>query len=231
MTKTGQSINKTVHEIVASNLSYDQSVTFGYANLSALARIIQGQLKNHGQTVSKDAVVSALKRYRGEKTVERKDSFKVLAESTISLSTDVTKLVVNREKLEGLLGKLILPVQGVIYILRMKDTTTIVVEKPAFDIILKVMRSIKRDIIEIKTGLTLITIHSPIEIIDTAGCVELIYRFISASGVNIEDTVSSYTDTLVVVKNEDAGAAFNSLNSLLIHSANFLKNGSHSVTG
>ncbi|MGC8557886.1 MAG: hypothetical protein ACP5NC_02685, partial [Nitrososphaeria archaeon] len=105
MTKTGQSINKIVHEIVASNLSYDQAVAFGYANLSALARIIQGQLKNRGQTVSNDAVVSALKRYRREKTIERKDSFKVLAESTISLSTDVTKLVVKREKLEGLLEK------------------------------------------------------------------------------------------------------------------------------
>ncbi len=224
MTQTGQSINKMVHEIIASNLSYDQAVTMDYANLSALARLIQRQLADRGQTASKEAVVSALKRYHQKKAYERDESFKVLAESTISLSTDVTKLVVNRKKIQGLLEKLIAPGQGVIYLLRMQETATLVLERQTFENALKTIHSIKRDVIEIKKGLTLITIHSPVEIIDTAGCVELIYRFISASGVNIDDTVSSYTDTLVVVKNEDAGAAFNSLNSLLMHSANFLKN-------
>lgn len=223
MTQIGQSINKSVHEIVASNLSYDQAVTMGYANLSALARLIQHQLSTRGQVASKEAIVSALKRYHQEKAYERKESYKVLAESTISLNTDVTKLVVNRKKIQGLLEKLIYPGQGVIYLLRMQDTATLVLERTAFEAALKVIRSIKHDVIEIKEGLTLITIHSPVEIIDTAGCVELIYRFISASGVNIEDTVSSYTDTLVVVKNEDAGAAFNSINSLVMHSTNFLK--------
>ncbi|MEM0097104.1 MAG: hypothetical protein QXY52_02385 [Conexivisphaerales archaeon] len=221
MTQIGQSINKAVHKIVASNLSYDQAVTMGYANLSALARLIQRQLATHGQAASKEAIVSSLKRYHKEKAYEREESYKVLAESTISLSTDVTKLVVSRKKIQGLLEKLISPGQGVIYLLRMQDTATLVLERPAFEIALKAIHSIKRDVIEVKKGLTLITIHSPVEIIDTAGCVELIYRFISASGVNIEDTVSSYTDTLIVVKNEDAGAAFNSLSSLMMYSENF----------
>ncbi|MCL4344599.1 MAG: hypothetical protein JRN26_05830 [Nitrososphaerota archaeon] len=223
MTQIGQSINKAVHEIVASNLSYDQAVTMGYANLSALARLILPQLETHNHSASKEAIISALKRYHQEKAYERKESYRVLAESTISLSTDVTKLVVNRKRIQGLLEKLISPGQGVIYLLRMQETATLVLEKQAFEAALKVIHSIKRDVIEIKKGLTLITIHSPAEIIDTAGCVELIYRFISASGVNIEDTVSSYTDTLIVVKNEDAGAAFNSLNTLVMHSTNFLR--------
>ncbi len=126
--------------------------------------------------------------------------------------------------MQGLLEKLFSPSQNVIYLLRMQETVTIVLERQAFENALRAIRYSKNELIEIKKGLTLITIHSPTEIIDTAGCVELIYRFISAGGVNIEDTVSSYTDTLVVVKNEDAGAAFNSLNTLLIYSANFLKN-------
>ena len=213
-----------VHEIIASNLSYDQAVTMGYANLSALARLIQKQLKGRGQTASQEAIVSALKRYQRKKAYEIENPLKVLAQSTISLTTDVIKLIVSRKKIQGLLERLFLANQNVIYLLRMQETATIVLERRAFEDVSREIRLSKNELIEVKKGLTLITIHSPTEILDTAGCVELIYRFISASGINIEDTVSSYTDTLIVVKNEDAAAAFNSLNTLLMYSASILKN-------
>jgi hypothetical protein len=69
--------------------------------------------------------------------------------------------------------------------------------------------------IEIKTGLSLITIHSTKEIIETPGVINIIYQTLADNGINIEDTTSSYMDTLLLVSNKDAGKAFNVLNDLI----------------
>jgi aspartokinase len=60
-----------------------------------------------------------------------------------------------------------------------------------------------------------ITVQSPKEIIDTPGCVATFYNQLSRRHVNVEDTVSCHTDTIIVVKMKDVGKAFEALTELI----------------
>ena len=60
-----------------------------------------------------------------------------------------------------------------------------------------------------------IIIHSPEQIIKTPGCAISFYNQLARLYINIEDTVSCYTDTIVLVRMKDAGKAFNVLTELI----------------
>jgi predicted amino acid-binding ACT domain protein len=55
----------------------------------------------------------------------------------------------------------------------------------------------------------------PEEIITTPGCVSAFYNQLSRRRVNVEDTVSCYTDTIMVVDMKDASRAFEALTELV----------------
>ena len=59
------------------------------------------------------------------------------------------------------------------------------------------------------------SVQSPIEITSTPGCLINFYNQIARRHVNIEDTVSCHTDTIIVVKMKEVGRAFTSLTNLI----------------
>jgi Aspartokinases len=141
--------------------------------------------------------------------------YKVIGSSNISLTTDVGKIVVNRRSLKTVTEKLSLISDDVIFFSKTVNTFTIVQSKSAFNHILNILNKNNERAIEIKTGLSLITIHSTKEIIESPGVINIIYQTLADNGINIEDTTSSYMDTLLLVSNKDAGKAFNVLNDLI----------------
>ena len=74
------------------------------------------------------------------------------------------------------------------------------------------------DILEFEDDLAAIIIHSPEEIIKTPGCAIAFYNQLARRHINIEDTVSCYTDTIVLVRMSDVGKAFNALTELISNS-------------
>jgi hypothetical protein len=70
-------------------------------------------------------------------------------------------------------------------------------------------------ILEKEINLAAIIINSPEMIITTAGCLTTFYNQVSRRHVNIEDTVSCFTDTIIVVKMKDVGQAFAALTDLI----------------
>ena len=72
-----------------------------------------------------------------------------------------------------------------------------------------------QDILEVESDLAAIIVHSPEGIIKTPGCAIAFYNQLAARHINIEDTVSCYTDTIVLVKMSDVGKAFNALTDLI----------------
>jgi aspartokinase len=74
------------------------------------------------------------------------------------------------------------------------------------------------DILEVEDDLAAIIIHSPEEIIKTPGCAIAFYNQLARRHINIEDTVSCYTDTIVLVRMSDVGKAFNALTELISNS-------------
>ncbi|MGC8568815.1 MAG: hypothetical protein ACP5LW_02280 [Nitrososphaeria archaeon] len=218
--KNGQSITKLVHDVVASNAAYEHAIVMGYANLSALSRIIQQRLRSAGQHASVEAIHSALKRYRSMKRVEEVGAYRVLSRSSVTVMTDVIKAVFRSEKAEEILEKGMLISKKLIHISKTSNALTLVVNGMSKQEVLSTFSKYRNEVLELKDGLTLIIIHSPEEILRTPGCVEMIYRAISSAGINIEDTSSTYTDTLIVVKDADASKAFEEINLLI----NFSKN-------
>ncbi|MDP8022894.1 MAG: hypothetical protein ACP5LF_01595 [Nitrososphaeria archaeon] len=223
MTKNSQSITKIVHSIVSSNISYEHSLLMGYANLSALARIIKKRLEKQGYRVTEEAIVSALKRYRSVKRYEEFDAFKVLSKSNITIITDALKIVFKNEKAKEIIENSMSISDKIIHISKTSNAITLVTYGLSKAEALKHFSKYRLQLLEIKDGLTLIVIHSPEEILNTPGCIELIYRFISSAGINIEDTSSTYTDTLIVVKDEDASKAFEEISFLINYSKEKLR--------
>ncbi|MER3408256.1 MAG: hypothetical protein C4292_05845, partial [Nitrososphaera sp.] len=74
------------------------------------------------------------------------------------------------------------------------------------------------DILEVEDDLAAIIVHSPETIIKTPGCAIAFYNQLARRHINIEDTVSCYTDTIMLVKMDQVGKAFNALTDLISNS-------------
>jgi aspartokinase len=214
-----KSIIQAVREMVSSDLSFQDSLQRNYCNISALARLIKPQIDNMlGKDISIESIITALKRSKYDYNVLEKPIASILAASTITVNTDVAKVSAKKSKktIEKVAKAMVQSAGNFISISESIMSITL-----AFDDLLlqdvKVMFSYD-DILEIENGLAAIIIHSPEDIIKTPGCAIAFYNQLARRHINIEDTVSCYTDTIVLVKMEQVGKAFNALTDLISNS-------------
>ena len=71
------------------------------------------------------------------------------------------------------------------------------------------------DVLDEQSNLAAIIVHSPEEIVRTPGVVLSLYAKIAENHVNIEDTVSCFTDTIVVIRMEEVARTFSTLTDLI----------------
>lgn len=214
-----KSITQAVREMVSSDLSFQDSLQRNYCNISALARLIKPQIDLMlGKDISIESIITALKRSKYDYNVPEKPIASILAASTITVNTDVAKVSAKKSKktIEKVAKAMVQSAGNFISISESIMSITL-----AFDDLLlqdvKVMFSYD-DILEIENGLAAIIIHSPEDIIKTPGCAIAFYNQLARRHINIEDTVSCYTDTIVLVKMEQVGKAFNALTDLISNS-------------
>ena len=219
-----KSITETVREIVSSDLSFQDSLQRDYCNISALARIMKPQIDHMlSKNISIESIITALKRSRYEYDVRQKPIASILAASTITVNTDVAKVSARKSKktIEKVAKAMIQGVGNFISISESIMSITLVFD----DLLLqdvKVMFA-SDDILEIENGLAAIIVQSPEDIIKTPGCAIAFYNQLARRHINIEDTVSCYTDTIVLVKMEQVGKAFNALTDLISNSRKMAK--------
>jgi aspartokinase len=227
LTHIGQhqkSITEAAREIVGSDLSFQDSLQRDYCNISALARIIKPQIDHMlSKDTSIESIITALKRSRFDYDVSQKPIASILAASTITVNTDVAKVSAKKSKktIEKVAKAMIQGVGNFISISESIMSITLVFD----DLLLqdvKVMFAYD-DILEIENGLAAIIVHSPEDIIKTPGCAIAFYNQLARRHINIEDTVSCYTDTIVLVKMEQVGKAFNALTDLISNSRKMAK--------
>ena len=72
-----------------------------------------------------------------------------------------------------------------------------------------------KHVIDQNKNLATIIIRSPDEITATPGCVQAFYNALSRRHINIEETMSCYTETIIVLKMEDVSKAFAALTDLI----------------
>ncbi|MDQ3883210.1 MAG: ACT domain-containing protein [Thermoproteota archaeon] len=227
MTHTGQqqkSITEAAREIVSGDLSFQDSLQRDYCNISALARLIKPQIDHAlGKASSIESIITALKRSKHDYNVQEKPIISILAASTITVNTDVAKVSAKKSKktIEKVAKAMTQSTGNFISMSESIMSITLVFD----DLLLEDVRDMfaSDDILEVEDGLAAIIVHSPEDIIKTPGCAIAFYNQLARRHINIEDTVSCYTDTIVLVKMEQVGKAFNALSDLISNSRNMAK--------
>jgi len=212
-----KSITNAVKEVVNNDLSFQDSLQRDYCNISALGRIIKPQVDQllGGKNTSIESIVTALKRSRRDYNVPEKPIATILAGSTISVRTDVAKVSAEKSKktIEKVAKAMTQNVGNFISVSESIMSLTLVFDDALLDEV-KAMFA-HDDILEIEDDLAAIIVHSPEEIIKTPGCAIAFYNQLARRHINIEDTVSCYTDTIVLVRMDQVGKAFNALTDLI----------------
>src|SRR5437870_13676181 len=214
-----KSITNTVKEIINNDLSFQDSLQRDYCNISALARIIKPQIDHIlNRHINIESIITALKRSRNIYEIPERSSASILASSTLSVKTDVAKLSASKRKrtIEKVAKALTQSIDNFISVSESIFSITLVFDNVLLDEV-KAMFA-HYDILEIEDDLAAIIIHSPEEIIKTPGCAIAFYNQLARRHINIEDTVSCYTDTIVLVRMSDVGKAFNALTELISNS-------------
>ena len=219
-----KSITEVVRETVSSDLSFQDSLQRDYCNISALARIIKPHIDNMlSKDTSIESIITALKRSRYDYDVPQKPIASILAASNITVNTDVAKISAKKSKktIEKVAKAMVRSVGNFISISESIMSITLVFD----DLLLQDVKAMFAydDILEIEDSLAAIIVHSPEDIIKTPGCAIAFYNQLARRHINIEDTVSCYTDTIVLVKMEQVGKAFNALTDLISNSRKMAK--------
>jgi len=214
------SVTRAVREELDSDISIQDAIARDYVNLSALARMlvpkVAARTKKRVKDVSEVGIATALKRLRGAYSPSSVQISKVIAGSIVNVRTHVSKLSVEKTKRT---------VQTVSTLLSTYHEDFIQVSESLSSITLifdeRLHRRVKKalsgaEVLEEGEGGAAITVHSPKAILTTSGCISAFYNQLSRRRVNVEDTVSCYTDTIMVVKMKDASRAFEALTELIV---------------
>lgn len=209
-----KSVTEVVRRLIDSNVAVQDALSKGYANLSALARLLKPSVEGMMEReVSFESVLSAIKRAK-PRYIESERVNQIIAGSTLSVRMDLVKVSVEkgRRTLE-LMRKLIAELhESIIQASAGLSAITMIFDERVKERVLKV---IGREALEFDEGLAAITVQSPKEIVKTPGCMIAFYNQLSREGINIEDTVSCYTETIIVIKRKDVGKAFSTLSELI----------------
>lgn len=211
------SIARIVKEVIEEDTTMQDAIARDYANLSAIARLVKSKVeKKIGKEVKHEAILTALRRIKiGETRDIGEGVRKIIAKSTIDVKTDVAKLSLEKSRsVEQKTRKaLSLFSEGFIQFSESASAITLIYDQRIKDKVLSLFN--KDEILEDEVNLAAIIVRSPKEIVITPGCIATFFSELARRRINVEDTTSCYTDTIMVVKMEDAAKAFNALTELI----------------
>lgn len=215
----GVSVTRAVSDEVGSDLSIQDAIARDYVNLSALSRMlvpkVAARTGRKAKDVSEVGISTALKRLRGSYSPSSQRVGRVIAKSVVNVRTHVARLSVEktRRSLQTVSTLLSAYNEDFIQVSESLSSITLIFDQRLHA---RVKRALSgAEILEEGEGGAAITVHSPEEIISTPGCISAFYNQLSRRRVNVEDTVSCYTDTIMVVDMKDAGRAFEALTELI----------------
>ena len=210
------SISKIVQTLIDEDLSLQDVLQRDYGNYSAIARLLRPKVKEIlGQDVKLESIITSVKRAKANYRPLRGKITNVVAGSVINIRTDMAKVSVektkeNLEKIRKTLavfpGEFFQVIEGI-------STVTLIFDQILFDEICSMF--MEKDVLDKKQNLATIIIRSPDEIIHTPGCVLAFYNTVSRRHINIEETMSCFTDTIIVLGMEDVSKAFAALTDLI----------------
>ncbi len=214
------SVPEVVENIIKQSAFLEEGLNLNIINLSSYARFIQKRVENETKkTVKIGTIVMALARLSSkhqankiniQKAFDKDTDITVrssLYEVTYPISEDsLKKQELLFQKISAQKGVFLTITQG------MYEITIIASEK-----IKKVVDSIYKQLkpITLTTGISSVTIHLSQKARDTKGVYYFLIKTLAWEGINIIEVVSTYTEFIIFLKNEDIAKAFNLLQKAL----------------
>ena len=218
------SLAKTVQYLIDGDASIQDAIERGYANFSAIARLLKPKAERIlGRKVTLEGMITSVKRAKTKYKPSR-EQLKVIAESVIIIRTNLAKISLEKTRRNLEKARLIsaeFP-EAFFQILEGASALTLITDERIFSQV----RSKFEDtgILDERGNLAAVIVQSPREIVDTPGCVMRFYNAISRRGINIEETISCYTETIIVLKMEDSVKVYSILADLISDARERLKN-------
>lgn len=199
-------LTKLTEQYIAEHPSIKDCIKKGLINYSKLTRQITKDLNLSLKNF--DAILTACRRYSEKlKSNETQESkiLKILKQSKVEIKNKIIVVVVEKNiYFDNLLTleKEIKKKTELFHIIEGKNAITLITTEDFLD---KIRQLFKNKIIKENKDLIEITIKSPKEIETTAGVINYLYSLFYEHGINIIETMSCWTDTLLVIKEEDIG--------------------------
>jgi hypothetical protein len=210
------SISKTVQNLIDEDLSLQDALQRDYGNYSAIARMLMPKVKEAvNSDVNLESVITSVKRAKANYTILQGKITRVVAGSVLTIRTDMAKVSVDKTKksLEKIRKSLATFSGEFLQVIEGNSVVTLISDLNSFNKINGIFD--KDDVIDQKQNLATVIIRSPDEITSTPGCVQAFYNAVSRRHINIEETMSCYTETIIVLAMEDVSKAFAALTELI----------------
>jgi len=195
-----KNISEAVREVAARKPYVLEYLSAGIINTRALARSMSKEVAAEtGKPAKLQSIVTALRRLPRKKP--RKDAaHEILSRSRINLKYDIGLITFtlsreNLRKLEEIKSakkRNLIIVQGI-------ETITLLGEEKHIKELGKMFPAAEE-----KKDLAFVVVESPKEIAATPGVIARIAGILAAEKINIAELLSSYTETCLVLKEEDA---------------------------
>jgi aspartokinase len=213
---TPGAIIDAVRDEISYDLSVQDALARDYANISAISRMLQPRVKERlGREVNTESIITSLKRLKGTYSPASAEIRSIIADSVVNVRTNVSKISIEktRKTLEAVSTLIASHQQDFLHVSESISNITLIFDQ-------KLHKKVKgklgdAGILEEGDDYAAIIVQSPVEITNTPGCLINFYNQIARRHVNIEDTVSCHTDTIIVVKMKEVGKAFTSLTDLI----------------
>ena len=210
------SISKTVQTLIDEDLSLQDALQRNYGNYSAIARMLMPKIKETvNSDVNLESVITSVKRAKANYTILQGKITRVVAGSGLNIRTDMAKVSVEKtkENLEKIRKTLATFSGDFLQVIEGNSVVTLISDLNSFNKISSIFT--KKDVIDQKQNLATVIIRSPDEITFTPGCIQAFYNAVSRRHINIEETMSCYTETIIVLAMENVSKTFAALTDLI----------------
>ena len=199
------SITKLTEHYIAEHPSVNDCLKKGLINYSSLTRNICKDL-NLDLNKNFDAVLIACRRYYrkvSKEPVLEDKIINILKDSKLEVKTKIVVVLVEKNIYYGNLIELQKEVKKkseLFHIIEGSNTTTIITAHEFLGVVKKLF---KNKIIKISEGLAEVILKSSEDMENTPGVVAHLSTLLAENGINIIETMSTWTDTLFVIAEKD----------------------------
>lgn len=208
------SVAEASRQIIDTKPSTMDCLKQGVVNFSALAESIKDQVAAlcGRKSVNIDSIKMALMRYaeelkRKRQTIEQQIS-EILGKSILELKNDVAVLTISHASFPVYINKIVKLVESsrFLQVTQGASVFTVVTDLETKSKIIEMVD--RKNILEILDEQSAIIIISPPQIIEVPGVIAYITDLLAGNNVNITQIISCYTDTILIVKRNDALRAY-----------------------